>query len=262
MDNFKLGPFHHKRLNNKFAAAYSISYRLEKKYPMKKFYNSIIPLKIFQTWHSKNLPENMNKAIELIKKMNPAFEHHLFDDNDCREFIKNNFPSLVLEAFDQLVPGAYKADLWRYCVLYKEGGIYMDIKYVPHNEFRLINLTEQEHFVLDADKNGVYNALISCKPGNKVLLQAINMIIRNVKTKYYGKTNLEPTGPHLLGKFFSTFEKNRFLLKHEFFNNEKLISMNGVIILRMYHNYYNEINKNKKVEHYSDLWLKRKIYSH
>ena len=261
MSNFKLGPVNNKRMNNKFTAAYSINYRLQKKYPLKKFYNSIIPLKIFQTWHTKNLPQNMNKAVEIIKKMNPAFEHHLFDDEDCREFIKNNFPEVVLEAFDSLIPGAYKADLWRYCVLYKEGGIYMDIKYIPHNDFHLISLTEQEHFVLDADHHSVYNALMVCKPNNPILFKAINAIVRNVKMKYYGSSCLEPTGPQLLGKFFPPIVKNNFHLNHETYNNLKFISMNGIIILKMYNNYYTEMGKNEKSQHYSILWGKRSIYS-
>lgn len=262
MENFKLGPVNHKRMNNKFTTAYSINFRLQKKYPTKNFYNSVVPLKIFQTWHTKNLPPNMNKAVEYVKKMNPAFVHHLFDDNDCREYIKNNFPEVVLEAFDRLIPGAYKADLWRYCVLYKEGGIYMDIKYIPHNDFRLINLTERDHFVLDIDKNGVYNALISCKAGNPILFKAINAIVRNVKIKYYGTSCLEPTGPRLLGKFFPSIIKNNFSLNHETYNNAKLISMNGIIILKMYDNYYSEMGKNEKFQHYSILWGKRNIYSH
>jgi mannosyltransferase OCH1-like enzyme len=212
MENFRLGPINNKRMNNKFAAAYSIKYRMQRKYPIKRNYKSVIPLKIFQTWHTKDLPETMAKATEIIKAMNPAFQYHLYDDNDCREFIKNNFPEVVLEAFDNLIPGAYKADLWRYCVLYKEGGIYMDIKYVPHNGFRLIQLTEREYFVLDADGNGIYNALISCRPGNPALFRAINAIIRNVKTKYYGNSSLEPTGPLLLSKFFPSIIKKMLVL--------------------------------------------------
>jgi hypothetical protein len=38
MDNFKLGPFDSKRANNKFSEAYSINYRMQKKYPLKKSY--------------------------------------------------------------------------------------------------------------------------------------------------------------------------------------------------------------------------------
>ena len=259
--DFKLAPIRHKNANNKFANAYSIANRMQKRYPIKKAYNSIIPLKIFQTWHTKDLPQNMKIATDLIKIMNPAFQHFLYDDNDCREFIKNNYPIEVLEAFDTLIPGAYKADLWRYCILYKEGGIYMDIKYIPHNDFRFINLTENENFVLDADKNGVYNALIACKPGNKILHRAINAVVRNVKNKYYGRTNLEPTGPHLLSRFFHPLVKKFLPLKHEIYNNQKFITARGIIILKMYNNYYSEIGQNEKAPHYSILWGQKKIYA-
>ena len=110
--NFKFGP-NKKNLNNKFSNSFTLKYRLETKYPNKPVYNSVIPLKIFQTWHTKNLPPNMKTAVEIVKKINPRFEHHLFDDDDCREFIKNNFPEAVLQAYDGLIPGAYKADVCR-----------------------------------------------------------------------------------------------------------------------------------------------------
>ncbi len=122
-------------------------------------YNSVIPLKIYQTWHSKDLPTRMKQSVERLKARHPRFEHFLFDDNDCREFIAKNFDNNVLKAFDSLIPGAYKADLWRYCILYKNGGIYLDIKYDCINSFRFIELTEKEHWVLDINGNNIYNAL-------------------------------------------------------------------------------------------------------
>ena len=54
-------------------------------------YNSIIPCDIYQTWFTKDLPQKMSERVELLKAQHPRFKHHLFDDNDCREFIKNNF---------------------------------------------------------------------------------------------------------------------------------------------------------------------------
>ena len=33
----------------------------------------------------------------------------------CRDFIQKHFNMETLWAFDKLKPGAYKADLWRYC---------------------------------------------------------------------------------------------------------------------------------------------------
>jgi len=157
-------------------------------FPNKKLdeYNIVVPPNIFQTWHTKQLPPMMFKSIQQIKKNNPRFNYFLFDDNDCREFIKNNFSQDILNAYDSLIPGAYKADLWRYCVLYKFGGIYLDIKYIPVNGFKFINLLEQEHWPLDINKKNIYNALLICKPRNEILLKAINQIVENVKNKYYG----------------------------------------------------------------------------
>ena len=79
--------------------------------------------------------------------MNPEFNHYLYDDKMCREFIKQNFSDDVLYVFDKLKPGAYKADLWRYCILYINGGIYIDIKF-KCNE-KLINFLDQEYYVKD-----------------------------------------------------------------------------------------------------------------
>jgi hypothetical protein len=70
----------------KFNEPYNRPYNL-----FKNEYNSIMPLKIYQTWYTKNLPPKMSENVENLKKQNPRFEHYLFDDNDCREFIKNNF---------------------------------------------------------------------------------------------------------------------------------------------------------------------------
>ena len=114
---------------------------IEPTYPIKETYNSIIPLNIFQTWHTKKLPPKMFNSIQVIRRFNPRFRYYLFDDNDCREFIKKNYDSDILNAYDSLIPGAFKADLWRYCILYKMGGIYLDIKYKPYNGFRFINLS-------------------------------------------------------------------------------------------------------------------------
>ena len=111
-------------------------------YPLKRYYNPVIPLNIYQTWHTKDLPPLMKNAVNKIIYNNPRFNYQLFDDDDCRNFIKDNFDSSVLNAFDSLIPGAYKADLWRYCILYKNGGVYLDIKYEYVNCFKFINLME------------------------------------------------------------------------------------------------------------------------
>lgn len=241
----------------------NIRNQLHKKYPMKSQYNSVIPLNIFQTWHTKALCPGMQTSVETIIRTNPEFKYYLFDDDDCAAFIKSNFDEDVYNAFNSLVPGAYKADLWRYCVLYKEGGIYLDIKYRPINGFRCIDITENEHWVLDTDKNRIYNALMVCKLGNPILLKAIEMIVQNVKNKYYGDNALYPTGPALLGQLFSSEEKQLFDMYHDYLDteNNRFIYYNNRIIFKSYEGYIQDCNNQAKRPYYYNLWQERKVYS-
>ena len=231
-------------------------------YPLKRYYNPVIPLNIYQTWHTKDLPPLMKNAVNKIIYNNPRFNYQLFDDDDCRNFIKDNFDSSVLNAFDSLIPGAYKADLWRYCILYKNGGVYLDIKYAPVNGFKFINLMEKEHWVLDMDKNGIYNALIVCKPNNEILLRAINKVVENVKNKFYGSNCLHPTGPIMLAEFFTQSDKNNFDMYHDIYQSieNRFVFFNGYIIFKNYNDYLNEQRNNEKIGHYSGLWGSRNIY--
>lgn len=230
----------------------------------KSNYNSIIPLTIYQTWYCKDkIPPLMAKSITRLRLSNPRFNYKLFDDNECREFIKNNYEWDVLNAFDTLKPGAYKADLWRYCILYKFGGIYLDIKYNCCNNFRLIHLTEKEHFCADIGNNGIYNAILVSLPGNEVLYRAIRQIVENVKNRYYGGGCLDPTGPMLLSKFINT-DNSSVDLKHLLINNDfnqRAISYEGKVILKSYSGYMAESKFFAKTAHYSLLWSQRNIYN-
>jgi mannosyltransferase OCH1-like enzyme len=233
---------------------------------VKDSYNSIIPLKIYQTWHTKEMPRHMRENVELLKRTNPRFEYFLFDDNDCREFIKTHFRPDVLNAYDNLIPGAYKADLWRYCVLYVNGGVYLDIKFKCVNGFKLIALTEKEHFPTDVAMNeysigeneSVYNGFMMSMPNNTILLNAIYQIVTNVNLKYYGKSPLSPTGPNMLGNFFPTDHKQQSIVRRYVGSQGNGISIQNIIIIDTYPEYREE-QKLSQV-HYNILWKNKNIY--
>lgn len=239
---------------------------INKPFYIKDTYESIIPLDIYQHWHTKVLPPKMNENVEILKKQNPNFNHYLYDDNDCREFIKQNFHEHVLDAYDSLIPLAYKADLWRLCILFIKGGIYIDIKFKCRNGFNFIALTENEYFVRDRNPNGVSNGLIISKPKNTILFNVINKIVENVRLKYYGNDSLEITGPNLLGKFFTREEKNNMelyfdytLIEGEF--SDYYICFNNTIILSFYKEYRDEQIKRQTVPHYSVCWVEKNVYN-
>ena len=153
--------------------------------------------------------------------------------------------------------------MWRYCILYKKGGIYLDIKYEPINGFKFYNLLEKEHWVQDVTKTNVYNALMVCKEGNPLLLKAINQICENVKNRYYGEGFLDPTGPGLLAKYFTNEEKDLFDTKHLLYGNsdgDKYIKFNDSLILKCYSGYFSERKASSTKKHYAEFWNKRQVY--
>ena len=224
----------------------------------KKIY-SIIPLNIFQTYNTLDLPPKMKKNIEILKNHNPEFIHYLYDDNMCRQFISENFDKDVLYTFDKLKSGAYKADLWRYCILYIKGGIYLDIKFSCINNFKLIELTDKEYWVKDlscVNIQGIYNDLLVCMPNNKILYNCIREIVENVKNDYYGYSSLSITGPHLVLKFFN----NNIHELELSLNIDLSIYRLDKPILCIYREYRDENNKYKKNEIYDKLYKKKDIY--
>ena len=213
---------------------------------------------VFNYNGARNLPQYMKKNVELLKKQNPEFTHYLYDDTMCREFISQNFDADVLYSFDKLKPGAYKADLWRYCILYKKGGIYLDIKYRCISHFKLIELTNKEYCVKDRIYNGVvgiYNALLCLKKNNDMLFKCIQEIVHNVKYNLYGFSELYVTGPHLMSNFFS----KKDIVQLPLWFDGKYILLHDVPSLIIYDEYREEQNKSSSI-HYQKMWRDHDIY--
>lgn len=64
----------------------------------------------------------------------------------CDKFIKDNFNFEVYTAYSKINPklGAMKADFWRYCILYKNGGVYLDAKIKLKKNLDLVIKPEYE----------------------------------------------------------------------------------------------------------------------
>jgi mannosyltransferase OCH1-like enzyme len=246
------------RINNSYM-------RLNIPFSLKSTYNSIIPLHLYTCWHTKDLPPLMKQNYEKLIIDNPEFNVYLYDEDECRDFIQTHFSQTVLNAYNALIPCSYKSDLWRFCVLYINGGVYLDIKYQCVNNFKLIALTEKEYFVRDILEGNTYTALIITLPKNEILLKCINQIVENVNNKFYGNTSLDPTGPGLLGSFFSNDEKSAFEMFHactviEHKLNEYYMVYNDSIILSNYIDYRVEQFQYQKNKYYTLLWEDKSIY--
>lgn len=228
-----------------------------------------IPLNIFQTWYTTKLPYYMQKNVDKLRENNPQFKYHLYNDEECRDFIDKYFDDSVLNAYDKLVPGAYKADLWRYCVLYIHGGIYLDMKMRCVGDFRLIEIVDKEHYTKDIDSSiidphsfGIYNAVMIQKKKNPFLMECIQQVVKNVNDNYYGFSCLYPTGPGMLGDLYKKFKYDYRLPDidmYHVYEGEKIM-FGERAILEHYPEYRREQVNNQKDSHYSLLWDEQSIY--
>ena len=178
----------------------------------------MIPKNIFMTWHTKDLPYHMKQNVEKIKRENPEFNVYVYDDEDCRKFLREHFDPKVLDAYNSLIPGAYKADLWRYCILYIYGGIYIDIKLQPINGFRFKELLDKEYFVLHCpyiDKNCNINIDIKLIKEGKPLKKHFNLFdsYKNYYFKYFENHSFLTKKDNILlyNALIVTYPKNEIL---------------------------------------------------
>jgi hypothetical protein len=76
------------------------------------------------------LPDPIRQNIESLKRDNPGWEHRLYNDADIERYIGLAYGPRILAYYHRIDPrfGAARADLFRYLVVYREGGVYLDIK--------------------------------------------------------------------------------------------------------------------------------------
>ncbi len=91
----------------------------------------MIPKYIYQTFsHERDLDEAHRANIEQMRALNPGWDYRLFDDTECRDFIRRHYDGRLLGLYDRINPayGPARADFFRYMLLYELGGVYLDIK--------------------------------------------------------------------------------------------------------------------------------------
>lgn len=180
-----------------------------------------IPRIIHQTFYSRSLPPELAENVARIKALNPTWDYRFYDDADILQFIEKNYPPAVLSRFNNIdiKYGAARADLFRYLLMYRVGGVYLDIKSLASIPLDTV-LRASDRFVLSSWKtcsdthnwgdhydlrdiaHGEFQQWhIVCAPGHKYMRAVIDSVLTNID-KYlpslhgYGKYGvLRVTGP-------------------------------------------------------------------
>lgn len=187
-----------------------------------------IPKLIFQTFESSNFSNEFQNIINTWKIKNPDYKYTFHDKNDRVNFLTSNFAPNVINAYNRIIPGAYKADLWRYCVLYIYGGVYADIDTLClgsidsflNNDIELMAPIDLNTTPSDGPHN-VANGFIAVVPKSPIMLDCINQVIHNVENNIVPVSKINFSGPGILGRSI-----NKYLHLPE---TESIVGKEGII---------------------------------
>lgn len=147
--------------------------------------NTDIPKNIYFCFKHKNIPDYI---IPIWKNLNPNYNIILYDNNDCINFLNENYGEEYVNIFNFIKDGPIKADFWRCCILFKYGGVYADIDIKPL--MSIDKLLEEDLELLTVRSAGceecITPELIISKKHNKLLDMCIKTYIKymNEKVQY------------------------------------------------------------------------------
>lgn len=219
-----------------------------------------IPKNIYQTFSSFNLPNEIKTIIKNNKKICFDYNFIFYDDNDCKLFIKNNFDKNTYKAYMGInnVYGAMKSDFFRYCILYKKGGIYLDIKsiikyplnkIIHKNDDCLLDILRSDYEPWRINSPTYEQWILIFAPEHPYLLEVINKMVYYINQKYEPTIEniknlttkqkiLHVTGPDMFSKCINNYLINnkslhrnidytKFFQIRNSFDYEKMYIMNG-----------------------------------
>ena len=139
-----------------------------------------IPKTIWQTNFTSNvtLPVYLNYLFNRL--MAPSFSYRFMVTEEREKFIFENFDATINDSYKKLQIGAAQADFWRLLVLYKHGGVYMDIDaHLVWSLGQILSDCDRELY-LKIKTGEISNYFIASVAGNKNLIDLIDRVCRNI----------------------------------------------------------------------------------
>jgi hypothetical protein len=147
----------------------------------------VIPKVVMQTHY--DLSAVPAKVTAQFDRHGHGFERVLFDDASASAFIAFHFSPEMALTFDAFSVGAHKADFFRYCYLFVNGGIYLDIKTQlvrPLQEIydalmqqgsSMATCLTESHLPLRAwSPDRVYQGVIFARPRHPIFLECLEFM--------------------------------------------------------------------------------------
>lgn len=154
-----------------------------------------------------DLPDRVQAAMASWEGVfNLGYTVKFWNEYLIRQFIRREYGSENLDAYDTIIPESWRSDFARFSIVNKLGGWYTDILTVllkPIDEYLRVDceLRDEEEtpiFFCDRLENTLQAAMFRAPPGHPWLVRALEAVKKFALSKTYG-TNALMTGPLALG---------------------------------------------------------------
>jgi mannosyltransferase OCH1-like enzyme len=86
-----------------------------------------IPKIVWQTNYTNKVTLPIKAGWLCNRLLSQGYDYKFYTTEMRRDFVEEHFPREISQLYNRLTIGAAQADLWRLLVLYRHGGIYIDI---------------------------------------------------------------------------------------------------------------------------------------
>ena len=166
----------------------------------------MIPKIIHQTWKTNEIPEKWLAFEKKVKALNPEWEYRLWTDADNERFVKNEYPEFY-DIFKSFSRGIMRADVIRYLIMYKVGGVYLDLDYEVLQPFNFKNYSvvlPQNRSISYGDKQDeLGNCIFASVPRHQFWADVISDLQNNPPIVDSYSQIIDATGPGLLTRIYN-----------------------------------------------------------
>jgi mannosyltransferase OCH1-like enzyme len=159
--------------------------------------------------------------IDSFKRMNPEYRYHFYNDDDIDNFVNEHFKGEIAECYNKLNIIVAKVDFWRYLVLYKYGGVYLDMDSSIEKPLHELIKNEDEAVITAEgcpDKYVQWGLIFS--KGHPILKKTIELVVENIKNNSYPNDVLEMTGPGVYSRAINEIHREAF--NNEIINHKQI----------------------------------------
>lgn len=153
--------------------------------------------------------------------LNPSFKQNHHSDTSALDYVRAKCGSEAAMAYSCFNPPSFRADLFRFCAMYADGGVYLDADIVPVVPLEQLYSPcstatvghDFPHF--GREHGGKQMKILASAPGAPIFKCAMEMIVQHVRERYMPEGDLMISGPTMLQKCYDQHSEDVAITYHD-----------------------------------------------